>query len=60
MYKSPPKPIEELMVMINNEVPTACFIGNLAKNKRAGIIRNPPPAPRNPVTIPTKKPIMLS
>lgn len=38
---------------------TACFIGKLAKNKRAGMIKNPPPAPRNPVTIPTKKPIKL-
>ncbi|MNT48049.1 hypothetical protein D3C72_1848090 [compost metagenome] len=48
------------MVMINNEVPTACFMGSLAKKSRAGIIKNPPPAPRNPVTIPTKKPIKLS
>ena len=45
------------MVMINNDVPTACFMGKLAKNNKAGIIKNPPPAPRKPVTIPTKKPI---
>jgi hypothetical protein len=26
--------------MMNSEVPTACFIGKLAKNNKAGIIKN--------------------
>ena len=60
MYKSPPKPMLEFIKIINNEVPTACFIGKLAKNNNAGIIKKPPPAPKNPVTIPTKNPIIPS
>ena len=52
--------MEELIKIINNEVPTACFMGKLAKNKRAGIIKNPPPAPRKPVTIPTTEPIIAN
>ena len=59
-YKSPAKPIALLIKIINSEVPTACFIGKLAKNNKAGIIKNPPPAPKNPVTIPTKKPTKAS
>jgi hypothetical protein len=34
------------MNIINSEVPTACFMGKLAKNNKAGIIKNPPPAPK--------------
>ena len=60
MYKSPPNPILELMKIINKDVPIACFMGNLAKNNSAGIIKNPPPAPKKPVTIQTKKPIIPS
>jgi hypothetical protein len=37
---------------MNNEVPIAFFIGILVRYKSAGIIRNPPPAPTNPATIP--------
>ena len=45
---------------MSNDVPTACFIGKPAKKTKAGIIKKPPPAPKNPVTNPTKKPIMES
>ena len=51
---SPVKPINELIVIINNEVPMAFFIGNLANFNKAGIIKKPPPAPINPIKIPTK------
>ena len=60
MYKSPPKPMLELIKMINNDVPTACFMGKLAKKSNAGMIKNPPPAPKKPVTIPTINPIIPS
>jgi hypothetical protein len=53
MYKSPPKPILEFIKMINNEVPTACFMGKFAKNNKAGMIKIHH-QPRNPVTIPTE------
>ena len=52
---SPKKPIKEFIAMINNEVPTAFFIGNFANNTNDGIIRNPPPAPTSPIIIPIKK-----
>ena len=52
---SPAKPVRELMVMISKEVPMAFFIGSLANFSSAGIIRNPPPAPIRPISIPTKK-----
>lgn len=58
--KSPLKPITELIKIINNEVPTDCFIDKLAKNNRAGMIKNPPPAPKKPIMKPTKKPITAS
>ena len=45
---SPKKPISEFIVIMNKEVPTAFFIGNLANKTKDGIIRNPPPAPINP------------
>jgi hypothetical protein len=44
--------------MINNEVPTASFIDDFAKNSKDGIIKNPPPAPKKPVTNPIEKPII--
>lgn len=53
---SPKKPINDLAAIITNEIPTASFIGNLLKNTKAGITRNPPPAPTNPVRMPTKAP----
>ncbi len=56
LIMSPVKPIKELIKMINKEVPTACFIGKSAKKSSAGMIKNPPPAPKNPVTKPTKNP----
>ena len=42
--------------MINKDVPTAFFMGNLAKRTSAGIIKNPPPAPTIPVNTPTTAP----
>ena len=60
IYKSPAKPIEELMKIMNSEVPMACFIDKLAKNNRAGMIKNPPPAPKNPVIIPITEPIIAN
>ena len=46
----------DFAAIITNDVPTASFIGNLDKRTKAGIIKNPPPAPTNPVTIPTIAP----
>ena len=42
--------------MIKSEVPTAIFIGSLTNKTKAGIIKNPPPAPTTPVSVPTTKP----
>ena len=58
--KSPVNPIKELIEITINEVATASFIGNLAKNTKAGTIKNPPPAPTKPVTIPTTNPCKIS
>jgi hypothetical protein len=38
--------------MINNEVPTACFMGKFAKNNKAGMIKST--TAQKSVTIPTK------
>lgn len=54
--KSPTKPMRDLAAMINNEVPTAIFMGKRANKTKAGIIKNPPPAPTIPVRIPTTPP----
>ena len=53
---SPKKPVKLFTEMITNEVPTAIFIGSFDSITNAGIIRNPPPAPTNPVKSPTKAP----
>ena len=54
---SPKKnPNNDLKAIITNEVPTATFISTLAKITRAGIIKNPPPAPTKPVIAPTTTP----
>ena len=42
--------------MITNEVPTAMGIGSPPSRTSAGTNRNPPPAPINPVTMPTTRP----
>ena len=52
----PIKPIRDLIAIINNEVATAFFMGSFAKSTKAGIIKNPPPAPKIPVTTPTTAP----
>ena len=57
MITSFKKPNKELKAIITNDLPTACFMGMFVKIINAGIIKNPPPAPRKPVTKPTKKPI---
>ncbi len=53
---SPIKPSKDWADTIKREVPTAIFIGVLAKNNKAGIIKNPPPAPTNPATKPINNP----
>ena len=53
---SPKKPISELTAIINKEVATASFIGKPASKTKAGIIKNPPPAPKIPVIIPINSP----
>ena len=53
---SPINPINDFAAIMNKEVPTANFMGILAKITSAGIIRNPPPAPTKPVSTPTKVP----
>lgn len=49
-------PISEFIEIISSDVATAFFIGNLANNTKAGIMRNPPPAPTSPAITPTKIP----
>src|SRR5690606_5405844 len=44
------------IAMMVNEVPIACFIGRLAKKTNTGMIKNQPPAPTNPDTVPIKSP----
>lgn len=53
---SPMNPISEFIEIISSDVATAFFIGNLANNTKAGIMRNPPPAPTSPAITPTKIP----
>ena len=43
--------------LVNN---TENTISVFVKNNNAGIIKNPPPAPKKPVTIPTKAPINIT
>ena len=45
----------EFIAMMTREVPTAFRIGNLANKINDGIIKNPPPAPTNPMMIPIVK-----
>ena len=54
--KSPIKPMIEFTAIINKEVPTAIFMGNLHLKTKAGIIKNPPPAPTKPVNNPKNNP----
>ncbi len=42
--------------MMNNDVPTAVLNFNPVKKTKAGIIKNPPPAPTKPVKKPINKP----
>ncbi len=49
-------PMREFSAMIKSDVPMASFIGILLKITNAGIIINPPPAPTNPVIVPTTIP----
>ena len=52
---SPINPTNEFIAIMNREVPTAFRIGNLANKINDGIIKNPPPAPTNPIMIPIVK-----
>jgi len=56
LCKSPKKPISDLAAIIKSDVPMAFFIGSLVKITKAGIIKNPPPAPTIPVRRPTNIP----
>lgn len=51
-----PKPIKELIEMIKRAVATASFIEMPNSITSAGTMRKPPPAPINPVMIPTINP----
>ena len=53
---SPINPVRDFTAIISNEVPTAIFMGSLESTTKAGIIKNPPPAPTKPVSVPTINP----
>ena len=55
-----PNPIKELKDIMNKDVATASFIEIPKSIINAGTIKNPPPAPTKPVTIPTKIPCEIS
>gem|GEM_PF-3692276 len=55
-FRSPVKPMSDLAAMMMSDVPTACFMGSFANRTRAGMIKNPPPAPTIPVIVPTTMP----
>ena len=48
--------MSDLVAIINNEVPTAFFMGNFADKTKIGMIRNPPPTPTKPVINPSISP----
>jgi len=48
------------MLIINNEVPTAVLKGSPVKKTKAGIIKNPPPAPTSPVKNPMMSPSSIT
>ena len=52
---SPINPINEFIEIINKEVATAFLMDILVKCTKAGVIKNPPPAPTKPVAQPTAK-----
>ena len=58
MVKASPKkkPDNDFSAIIIKEVPIAFLISRLANKTKAGMIRNPPPAPTKPVKAPTIKP----
>ena len=56
---SPIKPINDLTAIIINEVPIAFFMGSPVQRTKAGMIKNPPPAPTIPVNNPTMAPWMI-
>src|SRR5690625_1690868 len=53
----PPRAAAFFITIVSSEVPMARCIDNPANTTRAGTIRNPPPAPTNPVTAPTPAPM---
>ena len=50
------KAVSDFIAIINKVVPTAVLNGSLARNMRAGRIKNPPPIPTKPVSIPMRAP----
>lgn len=56
LFNSAVNPKIDLIAMTNKDVPTASFILIFVSSNKAGIIRNPPPAPTKPVTSPTTIP----
>ncbi len=59
-FKAPEKPTKELMAITIRDVPMAFLIGILKKTFKAGTIRKPPPAPTNPVKVPTRLPFFIT
>lgn len=47
--RSHTKPSNDLIAIIISDVPMTCLIGSFVRYKSAGMIKNPPPAPTNPV-----------
>ena len=56
MFSELTKPNKELIEMINNDVPTASFMGKPTNNTKVGINKKPPPAPNKPVIKPMPMP----
>tara|TARA_B110000971_G_scaffold100951_1_gene103849 strand:- start:245 stop:418 length:174 start_codon:yes stop_codon:yes gene_type:complete len=50
----------DFIVIITRDVPIAIFISSPANKTKAGIIKNPPPAPTNPVIAPTTIPSIIT
>ena len=53
-------PINDLNAIIISDVATATFISTLASITKAGMIKNPPPAPIIPVIAPTINPSIIT
>ena len=61
IVKASPKknPMSDLNAIIISDVATAIFISTFASITKAGMIKNPPPAPIIPVIAPTSNPSII-